>query len=53
VETSFNWTAPSEPSFEALIAASLADLTIVNRQSKIESQIDPYNPWKSSNGFRN
>jgi acetyl-CoA carboxylase biotin carboxylase subunit len=53
VETNFNWSPPAEPSFESLIAASLADLTIVNRQSKIENQTDPYNPWKSSNGFRN
>ncbi|HET9913629.1 MAG TPA: acetyl-CoA carboxylase biotin carboxylase subunit [Anaerolineales bacterium] len=61
-ETNFNWVLPSEPSFEAIIAASLADFAIVNRQhlhraqvpvSKIENQNDPYSPWKSSNGFRN
>jgi acetyl-CoA carboxylase biotin carboxylase subunit len=55
VETSFHWSPPAEPSFESLIAASLADLTIVNHQSSIENrnEPDPYNPWKSSNGFRN
>ncbi|MEO8356101.1 MAG: hypothetical protein ABI621_09310 [Chloroflexota bacterium] len=53
VETAFNWTPPAEPSFESLIAASLADLTIVNRQSKIENEVDPFSPWKVASGFRN
>jgi acetyl/propionyl-CoA carboxylase alpha subunit len=55
VETNFNWTPPSEPAFEALIAASLADFAIENRQSKIENrnESDPYSPWKNPNGFRN
>jgi acetyl-CoA carboxylase biotin carboxylase subunit len=61
VETTFNWTPPSEPSFESIIAAALADLTIpfghdvVNRPSKIENrnEPDPYSPWKQINGFRN
>jgi 3-methylcrotonyl-CoA carboxylase alpha subunit len=37
-----------------IIAAALADLTIVNRQSPIENrnEPDPYNPWKNPNGFR-
>jgi len=53
VETTFNWT-PSKPSFESLIAASLADVTIVNRQSSIENrnEPDPYSPWKNPSGFR-
>jgi 3-methylcrotonyl-CoA carboxylase alpha subunit len=53
VETNFNWAPPSEPSFESLIAASLADFTFVNRQSKIVNEIDPYSPWKTPSGFRN
>jgi len=55
VETNFNWALPSEPSFESLIAAALADLTIVNRQPKIENRSgpDPYSPWKNLSGFRN
>ena len=41
--------------FQTLIAASLADLTIVNRKSEIKNQNepDPYSPWKNLNGFRN
>jgi len=37
-----------------IIAAALADLTIANRQSKIENQNepDPYSPWKTPSGFR-
>jgi acetyl-CoA carboxylase biotin carboxylase subunit len=53
VETNFNWNPPSVPSFESLVSASLADLTIVNRQSKIVDEDDPYSPWKNPNGFRN
>ena len=55
VETKFNWSPPTEPSLESLIATSLADLTIVNRQSKIENpnEPDPYSPWKNPSGFRN
>jgi acetyl-CoA carboxylase biotin carboxylase subunit len=54
VETNFNWSPPSEPSFESLVVASLADLTIFNRQSKIENQneSDPYSPWKNPSRFR-
>ena len=55
VENSFNWSPPAEPSFESLIAASLADLTIVNRKSEIvnRNEPDPYSPWKQTSGFRN
>jgi acetyl/propionyl-CoA carboxylase alpha subunit len=55
VETEFNWTPPTEPSLESLFAASLADLTIVNRQSSIvnRNEPDPYSPWKNPSGFRN
>ena len=52
------------PSFQSLIAAALADFTIVNRQSKTpapgasagvenQNEPDPYSPWKSRSGFRN
>jgi len=39
---------------QSLIAAALADLTIVNRQSKIvnPNEPDPYSPWKNPSGFR-
>jgi acetyl/propionyl-CoA carboxylase alpha subunit len=54
VETNFDWTPQSEPSFEALIAASLADLAIDNRQSENvnSTEADPYSPWKTVSGFR-
>jgi acetyl/propionyl-CoA carboxylase alpha subunit len=52
VETKFNWNPPTEPSVESIISASLADLTIANRKSPIENEIDPYSPWKVANGFR-
>jgi len=54
VENNFNWSPAVEPSFESLIAASLADLTIVNRQSSIvnSNEPDPYSPWKNPSGFR-
>jgi acetyl/propionyl-CoA carboxylase alpha subunit len=55
VETSFNWSPPAEPPFESLIAASLADLVMPGTRSQVSgsNETDPYNPWKSSNGFRN
>jgi len=55
VETNLKWTSPAEPSFESLVVASFADLTIVNRQSKTEnrSESDPYSPWKNPSAFRN
>jgi acetyl-CoA carboxylase biotin carboxylase subunit len=55
VENNFNWEPPSSPSFESLVAAALADFTIVNRQSKIENrnEPDPFSPWKNPSGFRN
>ena len=42
------------PGLQSLIAAALADLTIVNRQSSIENrnEPDPYSPWKTPSGFR-
>ncbi|HMS00173.1 MAG: acetyl-CoA carboxylase biotin carboxylase subunit [Anaerolineales bacterium] len=59
VESQPRWSQPN-PSFESLIAASLADQAIVNRQSSIENrkseivnEPDPYSPWKNPNGFRN
>jgi acetyl/propionyl-CoA carboxylase alpha subunit len=55
VETNFNWAPPSEPSFEALAAASLVDLVVPGSRSQVSgsNEVDPYSPWKSSNGFRN
>jgi acetyl-CoA carboxylase biotin carboxylase subunit len=40
---------------QSLIAAALADVAIVNRQSKIvnRNEHDPYSPWKKPSGFRN
>jgi acetyl/propionyl-CoA carboxylase alpha subunit len=37
-----------------ILAAALADLTLVNRQPKTENQNepDPYSPWKNPSGFR-
>ncbi len=54
VETKFNWK-PTEPSFETLIAAALADQTIANRktQNANSNEPDPYSPWKVASGFRN
>ena len=60
VENNFKWTPPA-PSFESLIAVSLADSStsignnVVNRQSEIvnPSEHDPFSPWKNPNGFRN
>ncbi|MBI4762385.1 MAG: acetyl-CoA carboxylase biotin carboxylase subunit [Chloroflexota bacterium] len=55
VENTFDWKPTAAPSFESLVAAALADFTIVNRQSKIENrnEHDPYSPWKNPSGFRN
>jgi acetyl-CoA carboxylase biotin carboxylase subunit len=38
-----------------IIAAALADLTIVKRKSEIvnSNEPDPYSPWKNPSGFRN
>ncbi|HEU0291869.1 MAG TPA: acetyl-CoA carboxylase biotin carboxylase subunit [Anaerolineales bacterium] len=42
------------PALQSLIAAALADLTIVNRQSSIvnRNEPDPFSPWKARSGFR-
>lgn len=55
VETNFNWAPPSEPTFESLIAASLADITVPSSKSQVSrsNEIDPFSPWKNPNGFRN
>jgi acetyl-CoA carboxylase biotin carboxylase subunit len=55
VETNFNWAPPTEPSFESLIAASLADIVVPSSKSQLGSsnEPDPYSPWKNLNGFRN
>lgn len=52
VETDFDWKPSSEPRFESLIAASLADLAIKNQKSEISNEHDPYSPWKVASGFR-
>jgi acetyl-CoA carboxylase biotin carboxylase subunit len=53
VEGVFNWNPPPEPSFESLVAGSLAEFTIKNRKSEIVNEHDPYSPWKTLSGFRN
>jgi len=55
VETNFNWSPPTEPAFEALIAASLADNVVPSQRPQVVSsnEPDPYSPWKNPNGFRN
>jgi len=55
VETNFNWTPPTEPSFESVIAASLADIVVPSQRPQVASsnEPDPYSPWKNPNGFRN
>ena len=35
-----------------VLAAALAELTIVNRKSPVENEHDPYSPWKAASGFR-
>ena len=35
-----------------ILAAALADATIVNPKSKIENEHDSYSPWKAASGFR-
>ena len=54
VETNFNWTPPTEPSLEAIIAAVVAEVTVPGSRSQVQgsSEIDPYSPWKVANGFR-
>ena len=54
VETNLNWSPPAEPSFEALLAASLADLVVPSSKPRVSSsnEIDPYSPWKVASGFR-
>ena len=47
-------TREQAPSLQSLIAAALADIAIVNRQSQTENrtEVDPYSPWKATSGFR-
>ncbi len=54
VETKMNWSPPSKPSFEALVAASLADITLPGTGPGVSShnEPDPYSPWKNPSGFR-
>jgi acetyl-CoA carboxylase biotin carboxylase subunit len=62
VETNFNWASPTEPSFESLIAASLADIVVPSSKPALSvvegsmvsgsNEIDPYSPWKNPNSFR-
>src|SRR5512138_2248880 len=55
VETSFNWTPPPEPSFEAFVAAAIAETTVSGSRSQASgsTEPDPYSPWKAASGFRN
>ena len=54
VENNFNWNPSSEPSFEALIAASLADVILPSSKSQVPgpNESDPYSPWKTPSRFR-
>ena len=54
VETKFDWTQPFEPSFESLVAASLAEIVVQRSKSQVSdsNEIDPYSPWKVASGFR-
>ena len=54
VETTFNWSPPTEPSFEALIAAALTDFVVPSSKSQVSgsNEPDPYSPWKNPSGFR-
>ena len=51
VEKKFNWEQ-SQPSFESLIIAGLADLVVPSSKSQVTSD-EEYSPWKLKNGFRN
>ena len=55
VETNFNWTPPSEPSFEALVVASLYEIAVPGSRSQVPglNGPDPHSPWKNPSGFRN
>lgn len=60
VETNFNWKPPAEPSFEALVAASFAEMVVTGAKSHAANgagvsgpnEHDPYSPWKAASGFR-
>jgi len=54
VETDLNWASPSEPSFEALVAAAFAEISIPGAQSQAPGSNEPdtYSPWKVASGFR-
>jgi acetyl-CoA carboxylase biotin carboxylase subunit len=54
VETNFNWTPPSEPSLEALVAASILEMSVPSSKSQVpgSNEPDPYSPWKVASGFR-
>src|SRR6266498_5212013 len=49
VETDFNWTPPTQPSMESLLATSLFDITVPSSKSEASgaNEPDPYSPWKS------
>jgi acetyl-CoA carboxylase biotin carboxylase subunit len=55
VEIKFDWQPNSEIPAEALIAASLADLSMVHGPTSTvrSNEHDPYSPWKAASGFRN
>ena len=54
VETDFGWTPSPRPSFESLVAVSLADSIVPSSRSQVpgSNESDPYSPWKNPNGFR-
>jgi hypothetical protein len=55
VETNFNWGLPTEPLLESVVAVSIAEMKAPASEQKRpgSNEPDPYNPWKSMNGFRN
>ena len=55
VEDSLHWSPLVEPSFESLIAASLAEITLPSSKLQVSNsnEPDPYSPWKNPSGFRN
>ena len=54
VETKFDWQPKTEPNFESLLAASLAEIIVPSSKSQVSgsNEVDPYSPWKVASGFR-
>ena len=54
VENDFGWVPTPEPSLEALVVASLAEIVVPSSKSQVPgtNEPDPYSPWKAASGFR-